>query len=70
MKPEELPEDSLTESELETYGDLLTKYFDGKVPTEKEQKSALNFLVRTHLSCSQQKNPYDGYFNKNYSNPY
>lgn len=61
MKPEELPEDSLTESLLEQYGDLINKYFGGKAPTEKEQKQALDFLARTSANCNQSTKTYQPY---------
>jgi hypothetical protein len=61
MKPEELPEDSLTESLLQEHKELIDKYFDGEVPTEKRKKEALAFLARTSLAQQSATNTYYDY---------
>lgn len=67
MKPEELPEDSLTESLLEKHKELIDKYFDGQVPTEKQQKEALAFLARTSVMADIENKSYDAYDWKAYN---
>ena len=61
MKPEELPEDSLTEALLQEHKELVDKYFDGEVPTEKQQKEALAFLARTSVAQQSSPNTYYDY---------
>jgi len=68
MKPEELPEDSLTESLLEKHKELIDKYFGGEVPTEKQQKDALAFLARTSVMADLENKSYDAYDWKAYNN--
>lgn len=49
MSNEELPENQHYEKESVIFNEVLTKYFNGEVPSEKSRKQAFKLLFDTSL---------------------
>jgi hypothetical protein len=49
MSNEELPENQHYEKESVIFNELLTKYFNGEVPTEKSRQQALKLIYETSM---------------------